>query len=169
MRRTKIPIAAITDRKVSQRSEIKPGVTAVSVSDGMTNFGGGPGFGPMRYRNAPRTGCPSAEITRQKTRYQPSAECLSGASSSYGFDAERCTGPSTCWCAAASVTETIAKRGSTTSSYTSRTSVGGVSTSALAVGNVFSSAACAQAAAGSVSATATTAAMTSARLTAPAR
>ena len=116
VRSTKRPIAAIADRNVSHRSAISPGVTAVSDSEGMTNCGGGPGLGPIRYRNAPRTGCPSAEMTRQKTRYQPSAERFSGASSSYGFDADRCTGPSTCWCAAASVTETTAKRGSTTSS-----------------------------------------------------
>src|SRR5205085_12426172 len=150
-----------------QRSAMSPGVTAVSDSDGMTNCGGGPGLGPIRYVNAPRTGWPSAEMTRQKTRYQPSAERFSGASSSYGFDADRCTGPSTCRCAAASVTETTAKRGSTTSSQTRRSWAGGVSTSALAVGNVFSSAACAQALAGSASAAAATNATASVRLIAP--
>ena len=82
VRRTKSPIADISDRNVSQRSAMSPGVTAVSDSDGMTNCGGGPGLGPIRYVNAPRTGWPSAEMTRQKTRYQPSAERFSGASSS---------------------------------------------------------------------------------------
>ena len=94
----------------------RPGVAAVSDSGGMTNCGGGPGSGPTENVNAPRTGWPSTEITRQKTRYQPSRTRFSGTSISSTFAAERCTAPSTSWCAAASVTETIAKRGSTASS-----------------------------------------------------
>ena len=48
------------------------GVAADSLSDGITNCGAGPGFGPTANVNAPRTGWPSAEIARQYTRYQPS-------------------------------------------------------------------------------------------------
>ena len=66
--------------------------------------------------NAPRTGWPSAEMTRQKTRYQPSPMRFSGTASSYGFDGDRSTGPFVSWWPAASVTETTAKRGSIASS-----------------------------------------------------
>ena len=52
-------------------------------------------------------------------------------------------------CAPASVTETIANRGSTGSLKTSATCFGGVLTSTLAAGTVRSSAACDHAAAGS--------------------
>ena len=41
------------------------GVAAVSEIEGMTNCGAGPGFGPIAYVKAPRTGWPSTEITRQ--------------------------------------------------------------------------------------------------------
>ena len=46
-------------------------VAALSPSEGITNCGGGPGLGPTANVNAPRTGCPSAEMTRHHTRYQP--------------------------------------------------------------------------------------------------
>ena len=81
----------------------------------MTNCGAGPGFGPTANVNAPRTGWPSTEIARQKTRYQPSGMCLSGTSSVFGSLGERRGGPAVSWCASLSVTETIAKRGSTAS------------------------------------------------------
>ena len=72
------------------------GVAAVSDSDGIWNCGIGPAFGPTEKVNTPRTGCPSAEMTRQKTRYQPSPMRFSGTSISYGFAGERETGPSVC-------------------------------------------------------------------------
>src|ERR1700690_3493772 len=78
VRSTKRPMAVMNERKVSQRNVSRPGVVAGSESDGMTNCGGGPGFGPTLNVNAPRTGCPSTEITRQKTRYQPSRTRFSG-------------------------------------------------------------------------------------------
>ena len=65
MRRTNRPIAAIIDRNAIQRADDQPGVAAVSEIDGMTNCGAGPGFGPTANVNAPRTGWPSTEITRQ--------------------------------------------------------------------------------------------------------
>ena len=40
-------------------------VAAVSEIDGIWNCGAGPGFGPTANVNAPRTGWPSTEITRQ--------------------------------------------------------------------------------------------------------
>src|SRR5438105_2301844 len=70
-RSTNSPIDAITERKTTQRAVRSDGVAAVSEIDGMTNWGAGPGFGPTAKVKAPRTGCPSTEITRQKTRYQP--------------------------------------------------------------------------------------------------
>ena len=39
-------------------------MAAVSQIVGITNCGAGPGFGPTANVYAPRTGCPSAEITR---------------------------------------------------------------------------------------------------------
>src|SRR5437870_797423 len=59
------PIADITARKVSQRATSRRGVAAVSEIEGMTNCGAGPAFGPTANVNAPRTGWPSTEITRQ--------------------------------------------------------------------------------------------------------
>ena len=59
------PTAIIMLRKTSQRVTISCGVAADSESDGMTNCGAGPGLGPTAKVNAPRTGWPSAEITRQ--------------------------------------------------------------------------------------------------------
>ena len=85
---------------------------AVSLSDGTRNCGGGPGFGPSANVNAPRTGCPSAEITRQKTRYHPSGTCRSGVTSVCGEPGAEAGAPLVTCCPAASVTETIAKRGS---------------------------------------------------------
>ncbi len=41
------------------------GVAAVSETDGITNSGAGPAFGPTANVYAPRTGWPSTEITRQ--------------------------------------------------------------------------------------------------------
>src|SRR3954452_10564310 len=65
IRRTKSPIAAIIERNASQRAVTSRGVAAVSEIEGITNCGAGPGFGPTAYVNAPRTGWPSTEITRQ--------------------------------------------------------------------------------------------------------
>ena len=93
----------------------REGLAAVSRSEGMANCGAGPGLGPTAKVKAPRTGWPSAEITRQKTRYQPSGIPLSGVTRMSGFPGERCGGPAVTCRPAASVTETIAKRGSTAS------------------------------------------------------
>ena len=65
VRKTNRPIATIVVRKTSQRVARRPGVAAVSLIDGITNWGAGPGFGPTANVNAPRTGCPSTEMTRQ--------------------------------------------------------------------------------------------------------
>ena len=65
IRRMKRPIAAMTARNTTKRATISSGVAAVSEIDGIANSGAGPGFGPTANVNAPRTGWPSAEITRQ--------------------------------------------------------------------------------------------------------
>jgi hypothetical protein len=91
-------------------------------------------------------------MTRQKTRYQPSLTRFNGTSSSSGLVADRAGVPFVSCFPAASVTETIANRGSTASEYVSATCVGALSRIALADGSVFSSAACANAEAGSRSA-----------------
>src|SRR2546421_3271764 len=65
MRRMKSPIAAITATKTIARAVTRLGVAAVSEVDGTGNWGAGPGFGPTANVNAPRTGCPSTEITLQ--------------------------------------------------------------------------------------------------------
>ena len=65
IRRTNSPIAAIIDRNATQRAATSLGVAAVSDVDGIANCGAGPGFGPTANVNAPRTGWPSTEITRQ--------------------------------------------------------------------------------------------------------
>ena len=90
--------------------------------------------------NAPRTGWPSAEITRQKTRYQPSGTLRNGVTSVCGSPGAVCGEPELTCCPAASVMETIAKRGSIGSLYVSRTSGGGLFTVRLATGTVLSSA-----------------------------
>src|SRR5512132_3735093 len=108
IRSTNRPIAAITDRTASDLAAISRGVAAVSEIDGMLNCGAGPGFGPTANVNAPRTGCPSTEITRQYTRYHPWASRLSGTTRVVGSVAERRGGPARCWLPAASVTETTA-------------------------------------------------------------
>ncbi len=82
-------MAAMKARKESHLKTSRLGVVAPSVSDGITNCGGGPGFGPTANVNAPRTGCPSAEIARQKTRYQPSGTCFSGVMIVSAFDGDR--------------------------------------------------------------------------------
>ena len=115
MRRPKSPIAASAKTNESQRVTTRLVFVAVSESDGTTNCGGGPGFGPTANVNAPRTGWPSAEIARQKTRYQPSRISFSGTWSVSALSDERCGRPSTCCVPSASVTETIAKRGATAS------------------------------------------------------
>ena len=71
-----------------------------------------PEFGPTANVNTPRTGCPSAEITRQKTRYQPSGTFRSGVTSVCGEPGARRRRAARHLAAVASVTETIAKRGS---------------------------------------------------------
>jgi hypothetical protein len=65
MRRMKSPIAAMIATKTTARAAMSRGVAAVSEIEGMTNCGCGPGFGPTANSNAPRTGWPSTEITRQ--------------------------------------------------------------------------------------------------------
>ena len=62
---TNRPTAAISDSRTIQRRITSVGVAAVSEIEGMTNCGAGPAFGPTANVHAPRTGCPSAEITRQ--------------------------------------------------------------------------------------------------------
>src|SRR5207253_10558739 len=105
--------AAKSERKTAQRPIRSCVVVAVSLSDGTRNCGGGPGFGPTAKVKAPRTGCPSAEITRQKTRYQPSGTLRSGVTRVCGCPGALCGSAEVTCCPAASVTETIAKRGST--------------------------------------------------------
>src|SRR5207302_5267556 len=102
------PTAAITVRNVSQRAISSLGVAAVSLIDGITNCGCGPGFGPTANVKAPRTGWPSTEITRQKTKYQPGGSVFSGVTRMSGFVGERCGEPAVTCRASASVTETIA-------------------------------------------------------------
>src|SRR5205823_5936824 len=115
IRKTKSPIAAMIERNASQRAATSRGVAAVSEIDGITNCGAGPAFGPTANVNAPRTGWPSTEITRQYTRYQPSGKCSSGTTRVSAFAGERAGGPLVTCFAFTSVTETIAKRGSTAS------------------------------------------------------
>jgi len=109
------PIATITERKTAQRAIRRGGVAAVSEIEGITNWGAGPGFGPTANVNAPRTGWPSTEITRQYTRYQLSASLFSGTTSVSASADDRRGGPVVSWAPAAFVTDTIAKRGSTAS------------------------------------------------------
>src|SRR5690349_11430086 len=113
IRSTKSPIAHMTARNAIALAVTSRGVAALSAIEGTTNSGCGPGFGPTANVKAPRTGCPSTEITRQKTRYQPDGIRLSGTTSWFAFVGERRGGPAVSWLPAASVTETMAKRGST--------------------------------------------------------
>ena len=108
-----MPIAAMNARNAIQRAVTSFVDAAVSDVDGITNWGIGPGFGPTANVNAPRTGCPSTEITRHQTRYQPSPRCVSGTSSVSASADERRGAPVVILFASASVTDTIAKRGST--------------------------------------------------------
>ena len=147
------PIAAMTERKTIVRATVSRGVAVVSEVDGITNRGAGPGFGPTANVKAPRMGWPSAETTRQNTRYHPCGTRRNGTTSVSVFP-DRFGGPIVSRLPLASVTETIAKRGSTASVYVSETRAGGLLTTTLAAGDVRSSAACAEAAAGSASATA---------------
>src|SRR5262249_33519462 len=165
MRNRNNPSAAMTERKTIHRVTRSLGVVAVSLSDGIANCGGGPGLGPTANVNAPRTGWPSTEMTRQKTRYQPDGTGWSGTTSWSAFVAERRGGPAVTCRPAASVTETIANLGSTGSLYVSRTSRGGLRSVTLADGDVCRSAACANADAGSASATPAAAASARTRLT----
>ena len=64
IRRTNRPIVAIPASSITQRAATSRGVAAVSLMLGITNWGAGPGLGPSAKVYAPRTGCPSAEITR---------------------------------------------------------------------------------------------------------
>ena len=79
-------MAASSRVNAAQRTTRSGGVAADSESDGITNCGAGPGDGPTAKVNAPRTGWPSTEITRQKTRYQPADRCFSGTASVSGSD-----------------------------------------------------------------------------------
>src|SRR5437764_2246451 len=142
----------MTARNTIVRAAISRGVAAVSEVDGMTNWGAGPGVGPTAKVNAPRTGWPSTEMTRQYTRYHPWPVLRSGTTSVSGSAAERVGGPAVTLWPAASVTETIAKRGSTASLYVSSTRAGGVLTIPPASGDARSRAACAHAVAGTASA-----------------
>src|SRR5207248_5228403 len=65
MRSRNGPIAAMKETNTTERAAISRGVAAVSEIEGMRNCGAGPGFGPTAKVNAPRTGWPSTEITRQ--------------------------------------------------------------------------------------------------------
>src|SRR5205823_7891190 len=104
-------------RNTSQRVTTNRGAVAVAEIFGITNCGAGPGFGPTAKVNAPCTGCPSTEIARQMTRYQPSASCgCNGTTRVSGLPGARRIGPVVSFLAAASVTEMSAKRGSTASS-----------------------------------------------------
>src|SRR3954464_4642628 len=91
-------------------------------------------------------------MTRQKTRYHPSVRRWTGTTSCAAFAGDVLGGPDVCGWPAASVTETIAKRGSIRSEYVRRTASGDRLTVVLAEGLVCSSAACAHAAAGAASA-----------------
>ena len=64
-------MATISPRNEAHLAAMSVGVAAVSDSEGMAKDGAGPAFGPTAKVNAPRTGCPSTEIARQNTRYQP--------------------------------------------------------------------------------------------------
>src|SRR5262249_43277645 len=108
-------MALITARKTTQRATRSLAVAADSDVDGTGNCGAGPACGATAYVTGARTGWPSTEMTRQKTRYQPSLVGLSGTSRVSGSVVDRRGGPATFWCPAASVTETIANRGSTAS------------------------------------------------------
>jgi hypothetical protein len=55
-RRAARPIAAITARNAIHRAVTSCGVAADSETDGITNCGAGPAFGPTANVNAPRTG-----------------------------------------------------------------------------------------------------------------
>ncbi len=77
-----------------------------------------------------------------------------------GSAGERVTGPVVCECASTSVTEMIAKRGSTASSKVSCTLAGDVLRKPLALGEVWTRYACAAAAAGTTSARTAAAAAT---------
>ena len=83
VRKSKSPIAASIASSATQRTATSDGVAAVSERLGMTNCGAGPAFGPTANVNAPRTGCPSTEMTRQTTRYQPSGSSCTGNWSSW--------------------------------------------------------------------------------------
>ena len=63
--------------------------------------------------------------------------CFSGTTSVSGLDGDRLTGAVVCCTPLASVTEMIAKRGSTASSKVSSIDGGGVSSTAPGVGTVF--------------------------------
>src|SRR3954453_5226128 len=102
-------MALIIASKSTQRDPTRLGVAALSPSDGITNWGGGPGLGPTANVNAPRTGCPSAEITRHHTRYQPWESVFTGTKIVVSSPAAFCGLPAICWVPAASVTEITAK------------------------------------------------------------
>ena len=59
------PTAAMSASSTPHRAASSPGVAAVSRSDGTANCFGVPGPGPIANVNAPRTGWPSADTTRQ--------------------------------------------------------------------------------------------------------
>src|SRR5215217_6106225 len=135
---TNSPRVTSSERNTTQRETSSRVVVAVSLSDGTWNCGGGPGFGPTANVNAPRTGWPSAEITRQKTRYQPSGTRRSGVTSVCGEPGAVAGSPSVTWPPAASVTETMAKRASTGSLKRNRTAAGAALIVRLATGTVCS-------------------------------
>ena len=116
MRSTNSPIAASIERNMIQRAVTSDGVAAVSDSDGIVNCGAGPGFGPTANVNAPRTGWPSTEIDAPEDevpalahRLQRDVELVGVRRRASRRARRRPASPS------ASVTETIAKRGSTAS------------------------------------------------------
>jgi hypothetical protein len=142
------PIAAITLRVAPQRAATRPGVAAVSRSDGTANWRGGPGPGPTANVNAPRTGCPSAEITRQYARYQPGRIRPTRRTIVRGSPAERSGPPRPSGRPRTSVIEMAAKRGSTFSLNVSASAVGVRGATRLAAGDIATSDACARALAG---------------------
>ena len=139
-RKTKSPIAIISERNATQRAVTSPGVAAVSESDGILNLRAGPVRADReRERAADRMAvdgdhAPDDEVPPLPQMPGWYIELIPA------FADERRGAPAVSEWASASVTETIANRGSTASEYTSEPAGGGVSTTTLADGVVRSSA-----------------------------
>ena len=99
-RRQNRPIAHMKVRNESQRKMRRPGVAALSVSDGMTNCGAGPGFGPTANVNAPSHRVPVGGDRAPEDEVPALRESgFSGVTSVSGFVVERCGRPAVSWCA----------------------------------------------------------------------